>query len=441
MLNRKKQKIIIVSLCALIIGMVVGYASLNQLLNINGVSGISGDFKIEFTKIEENTMVNATTITKGGVGSTTANFTVDLEKPGSSALYDLTVENKGTLDAVLTSIEGLDESNLKDPVDIIYTVTGIKEGDSLNTGAQKKFQVQVTWKASATSIPTTSKSLILKLNYEQGTGSGEEEKLSASDYLIKNNLNTQVTPTESGLVAIGNNGEIVDSTSPREYRYIGPNPDNYVHFNNELWRIIGIFNGQLKLIRKDSLGNMEYNDYGNDWGASSLSTYLNAEYLQGIDHNSVSIIDNHLWTIGGVDGNTTSELIAQSFYESEHGPDAMLEWSGKIALMYPSDYGFATSGGASTNRNTCLGTALYSWNNAGVSDCKNNNWLYDSLNNQWTFTSNSNYINAQYYVLDNGGIDEDYVSYPQGVRPTLYLDPSALITSGTGTETDPFILG
>ncbi len=171
MKTRQKQKVIIGTLIAVILGMCVGYAALSQILTITGTSGISGDFNIEFTKIEENTMVNAKTITKDGIGSTTANFTVDLEKPGSSALYDLTVENKGSIDAVLTSITGLDESNQNEPVDIIYTVAGIEEGDTLNSGEQKKFQVKVVWNVSATSVPTTSKSLTLKLNYEQNAGS------------------------------------------------------------------------------------------------------------------------------------------------------------------------------------------------------------------------------------------------------------------------------
>ncbi len=168
---RKKQKVIIGTLVAVILGMCVGYAALSQILTITGTSGISGDFKVEFTKIEEGTMVNATTVTTGGIGSTTANFTVDLKKPGSSAIYDLTVENKGTIDAILASIEGVDESNGKEPVDIVYSVTGIKDGDILNSGEQKKFQVKVVWNASSTNVPTTSKSLTLKLNYEQNTGS------------------------------------------------------------------------------------------------------------------------------------------------------------------------------------------------------------------------------------------------------------------------------
>ncbi len=163
----KNKKVTIAMICFLIVAIALGYSVLTQLLQINGTSSVVGDFKIEFTKIEEGTMVNSKTITTGGIGSTTANFTVDLKKPGSSAVYDVTVENKGSIDAILTSITGLDESNEKEPVDIIYSIDGIKEGDPLNAGEEKTFQVKVVWKVSATTIPTTSKSLTLKLNYEQ----------------------------------------------------------------------------------------------------------------------------------------------------------------------------------------------------------------------------------------------------------------------------------
>ncbi len=171
MQHRNNKKAIIGALCAVIIGLAVGYAALSQILTITGTSGITGDFKIEFTKIDEGTMSGATTVLKGGVGSTTANFTVDLKKPGSSAIYDLTVENKGTIDAILTSIEGIDESNLSEPLDIKYSLIGIDEGESLNAGATKSFQVKVVWDSSATSVPSKSKNLVLKLNYEQDTGS------------------------------------------------------------------------------------------------------------------------------------------------------------------------------------------------------------------------------------------------------------------------------
>ena len=54
-------------------------------------------------------------------------------------------------------------------------------------------------------------------------------------------------------------------------------------------------------------------------------------------------------------------------------------WIGKVALIYPSDYGYATAGGGTTNRNSCIGTINTNiWNNSSYSDCKNNDWLKPS---------------------------------------------------------------
>lgn len=167
MKTRQKQRIVILTLGAVILGLVLGYAALSQVLNINGTSSISGDFNIQIIALDENTMNHAGTVSKSGLGTTTVSFTVDLESPGASAIYDVTVENKGSIDAVLKSIEGIDEANLSAPLDVKFSTTGIEEGDPLLKGQRKTFQVQVRWDSSATEIPTSNKTLVLKLNYEQ----------------------------------------------------------------------------------------------------------------------------------------------------------------------------------------------------------------------------------------------------------------------------------
>lgn len=169
MRSRRNQRIIIGTLSAVVLGLVVGYATLQQVLNINGTSSISGDFGIAITKMEESSMNGAQTISKEGLGTTTVSFTVDLKAPGSSAVYNFTVENQGSIDAVLQSIEGIEEANSSTPLDIKYSISGIDENDSLIHGQTQTFQVQVLWDSSATEIPSTNKTLVLKLNYVQKT--------------------------------------------------------------------------------------------------------------------------------------------------------------------------------------------------------------------------------------------------------------------------------
>ncbi len=282
-----------------------------------------------------------------------------------------------------------------------------------------------------------------------------EAPLTASQYLIKNKLSSDIniSPT-NGLFAIDNQGELTTSDSPREYRYIGSDPDNYIQFNNELWRIIGIFDGQLKIIRNESLGEMVWQEDNSDetnWYLSSLKTYLNNDYYNTINENDKLKIDNYTWFLG--DGGTYSTATAQSYYENERN-SSEAKWIGKIALIYPSDSGFATSGGSTTNRSSCLAKELYNWydGKGSFADCYNNNWLYGiaSPPGYWAVTSSIDsipvtrapaptahdqvfYISERYPFLDNR---ENY----HGVLPTLYLKSDVEFSGGTGTNTDPYIL-
>ena len=457
MRTRQKQRIIIGTLCAVIIGLAVGYAVLSQTLNINGTGGITSDFNILFTDIQEGTMNGATTINKQITDSTTATFTIELDKPSSNGEYLITVENRGNIDAYVESINGLDEANETDPTDITFSIEDIKVGDKLPATESKIFKVKVEWSSASTSIPSTNKDLTLSINFAQDTGNTPTTGGTASDYLIDNvvseNINTSPT---NGLFAIDDQGELTTSDSPREYRYIGANPDNYIEFNNELWRIIGIFDGQLKIIRNESLGNMQWDDEDeqnpngeNDWSKSSLQTYLNNDYYGTIDSNDQAKIDStYVWKLGG--SSTYNDVTAQMFYERERGTEVYegrpTEWTGSIGLMYPSDYGFATSGGSTTNRSSCLAKELWNWDSSDVSDCRNNSWLYDDIQEQWfvvsiaadfgqmSYSDNVFFIDASGLVGPTSGL----VAY--SVRPTLYLLPTVEIVSGTGTSTDPFQL-
>ena len=268
---------------------------------------------------------------------------------------------------------------------------------------------------------------------------------TATEYLINNKVSSDInTSPTNGLFAIDNQGELTTSTSPREYRYIGANPDNYIQFNNELWRIIGIFDGQLKIIRSQSLGNMEWDTNStNNWSTASLQTYLNNDYYGMIASKDQAKIDsNYVWKLGG--SSSWDNVTTQMFYESERGTEVYegrpTEWTGSIGLMYPSDYGFSTSGGSTTNRSSCLATVSYGWNDSDGEDCRNNSWLYDSSSNQWTLAPFASYSYPVFHTTNGGFVYFSIASISYAVRPTLYLQPTVEIASGTGTSSDPYIL-
>ena len=114
-----------------------------------------------------------------------------------------------------------------------------------------------------------------------------------------------------------------------------------------------------------------------------------------------------------------------------------IEWMGRVGLLYPSDYGYATGGGASTDRNTCLNKELYNW--FSWSDCFNNDWLKKS-SSHWTITSLSSNGGRAFLVSSSGRVNDEFVGYATSIFPVVYLDSNTMIFSGKGTNSEPFEL-
>ena len=264
-----------------------------------------------------------------------------------------------------------------------------------------------------------------------------------------------------------------------DYRYTGANPNNYVSFNNELWRIIGVFpvddgtgniENRIKIIRNESIGVYSWDNKGsygsNDWSDSALQIVLNegAYYNRttgncpsgefggttscdfsttGLTEEAKSMISDAKWYLGGTNSFTSSSNgLSSHFYSYERGTIVYsgnpTSFIGKIGLMYPSDYGYATSGGSTTSREECLAKELYNWDSSSYSDCFNNDWLYDSSSEQWTITTSSDLV---FGVYPRGNVNDATYPYDYcAVRPVLYLDSMVEITGGTGTSSDPYTL-
>ena len=239
-----------------------------------------------------------------------------------------------------------------------------------------------------------------------------------------------------------------------DYRYIGANPNNYVQFNNELWRIIGVFTvddgtgnkeERLKIIRNDSIVDMTWDSNStNDWPNATLNANLNSgDYWTNIlSDNAKSMIGDTLWYLGGTsDYTNASNGLASHWYSYERGTTVYsgrsTSWTGKVGLMYPSDYGYATSGGTTTDRNTCLNKELYNWDS--VSDCYNNDWIFNS-SNQWTITPRASHSNRVFRLRSTGYVNYDDAYRTLGVRPVVFLKSSIKIVDGDGSSSNPYIL-
>ena len=317
-----------------------------------------------------------------------------------------------------------------------------------------------------------------------------------------------IPPATETILAQGETDELkFDNTIDNNLRYVGANPNNYVRFNNELWRIIGVFNNidngsgtketRIKIIRNETIGyycwdnklsgiGSSHDSFGSsDWHDARLmmllnpgyetpnspiyeyegSLYYNARSGTCYDMSTVScdftntglrsteakkMIGDAVWNLGELsetdDGELNSHVaLASDWYKYERSDNGYSEatWTGKIALMYASDYGYATDGGSITNREKCLNTALYSWNS--YDDCYENDWLYNPTINQWTLNPSSTAGYVVYTVYSNGNVEYNDTN-PYGmygatyVHPALYLNSNVKIVSGEGTESNPFVL-
>ena len=241
-----------------------------------------------------------------------------------------------------------------------------------------------------------------------------------------------------------------------DYRYIGADPNNYVTFNNETWRIIGVFTvddgtwnveERLKLIRNDSIGNMKWDSNINDWSNATLNANLNSgDYWTNIlSDNAKSMIGDTLWYLGGASNYTSSTNgLTSHFYSYERGTTVYsgrdTSWVGKVGLMYPSDYGYATSGGSTTDRNACLNKELYNWDSSDFSDCTDNDWIFNS-SHQLTITPRASGSSLVFYVGSAGFLSHSLASNANyGVRPVVFLKSNIKIVDGDGSSSNPYIL-
>ena len=261
-------------------------------------------------------------------------------------------------------------------------------------------------------------------------------------------------------------GQIV---SENGYRYEGKNPNNYIWFNNELWRIIGVFDsashGQsgknlVKIIRADSIGGLAWHKSNtNDWTQASLMNLLNGAYLNaengtesgycygysttvpsncdytgiGINDTYRNMIANVKWYLGGY---SSISATAEAFYGYERGTTVYsgrpTKWEGKIGLMYPSDYGYSVLA-SSCARTTNLG----SYNK---STCAGESWLYGQ-GYEWTLTPNASDSYIVFSVISDGTLTSISANNGYSARPVLYLDSSVYVIDGNGTMSDPYIIG
>ena len=341
-------------------------------------------------------------------------------------------------------------------------------------------------------VSITGKGKFDGLKITNGTKENAEVK-----EITKPTYGMKATEYITNLLEYDGEGLKIDNTSDANIRYYGSNPNNYVRFNNELWRIIGVFGNNVKLVRSETLGKLSWdssestinNGNGiNQWGKSTyedgtsypgsdLMQYLNKMYYGGttvtcyggqnnktttcptntLDELSKSLIDNHTWNTGVPNydtlyDSTIKTLDTVEFYKEERGSvngkicssskwcndtvTRITEWTGYVGLPYVTDWAYASS------ENDC-NTKI---DQSSPYKCKNNNWMhYGSTWEDYTMylSPNANTFDANdvWFVVGDGLTGFNFgAAKPLSVFPTIYLKSNILIESGKGTSSDPYIL-
>lgn len=253
----------------------------------------------------------------------------------------------------------------------------------------------------------------------------------------------------------GNTGEMFAFKQPStsqlqattDYRYIGKNPNNYVTFNGETWRIIGVFptsnmsgisEMRIKLIANQSIGSKNWDDNGTgNWANSSLQSYLNSTYYYRLSDDAVKQIDYAKWYLGGI--SQYRNLSAEDYYKAERGTTVYSGFNQYIlkyiGLMYASDYIYTYANGVNS---TCFSDNY---------NCKNGSpsagWLWAN-NKEWLQTCVASGMYYASIIYSNGGVNEEnsvkVTDNAREVRPSVYLKADVKITGGNGTSTSPYTL-
>ena len=275
-------------------------------------------------------------------------------------------------------------------------------------------------------------------------------------------------------IVTSGDGLYKDSYESNVYTYRGSNPNNYVTFNDESWRIVSAntSDNTIKIIRSsiledrkyDTSSNGRYNSsqycnhssYGcNIYGSTSslynssgsaistlarqvngtkyqlpskeseMSTYLNGTYYNSLNATARSMVKSDAVYKVGVLNYSSSQSLSTDMTQV-----SAAKWKGKVGLIDATEYVRASTYSSCTD-------VYYAYSNSG---CKNNNWMY--FNDIWWTMSPWSYSSSSYvwYVRSDGDLNGSYAHNARGVRPVLTLASNVQITGGAGTSSDPYTL-
>ena len=373
---------------------------------------------------------------------------------------------------------------------------------TISSNGSKKVYVQII-NNSSSSVTITLGVISNKTSNDMILIPNKELDFSVNLVTYIKNLYTNATKTTTTVNSVTYNlapseglmndrkGSMSTGIDAGNIRYYGANPNNYIYFNCsdysnqssdtcETWRIIGVFDGKVKIMRGSVIGSYSWDSsadsinsgYGvNEWSQADLMKLLNGGYetetvggslywnaKSGTCYNdSKNATTACNFTSTGLKNDTTRNMIAETtYYTRGHNdnsiyvdamydkervsgtvitgvtPTRTLTWTGKIAIPYPSDYGYAA------DLSLCQ-QQLSSYSDA---TCTANNWMKEIVtpNYGWLLTPSSGSADSAWGVYSSGDVYRYNAYNAFGVAPVLSLTSELGIVAGTGTDSDPYQL-
>jgi len=305
------------------------------------------------------------------------------------------------------------------------------------------YKIELDNNANSNVVVSIDGNTVVTCEYGECQGTGELGYLTSENVItIREDFEGIDIPTFYVNFRFYRKSDDLDTTYDAGYRYKGETVNNYVTFNNETWRIIGVEEGSAiglesgkyytKIIRNESIMNGAYNDeagVGSDLETALNNPYYNSEYwdtgmgaeydftTSGINDTARPLIVNAKWyRVDYENVSTTSQTYA---YE-KNGTFS----SRYVGLMSPSDYGFGAL--------ECANVNLKEFNT-----CKS--WLFNQ--SEWLWGQpiyDEQHIDADSYLsvdTDRSVSTQDGVNGSLPARPVVYLRSDVIITNdGTGEE-------
>ena len=466
--NSTQRNYIIIGLCAILVIMGVGYAAFSSQLKITGTSKIDSNWNIQITGIDTilpSQMGNADipegyNKTEPTYTPTTATFNAGFELPGSMIGYMVEVSNLGSIDGYVTignlncgSNDAIEcevaeynkkpfENNITSN-DVFVFENGNQDYSKINFPLkvnEKHYIIIAVGYADVEEQPTNlSANISLELTYEQYVDT--ISPLPSGETTLIGGQNVDIMKYGDGLYK--------DEYENGRYIYKGANPNNYISFNNDLWKIISKeADGTYKIvnvIQKD----IRFDDDSNDWETSEVMTTLNNDYYNTIDSNSQKYIVDHTFYTGAV---TTDIATTINNVVTEEKSST---WIGKIGLINVSDYMKIYL----DNEIVEGDSTIWGWegNNIGLRAANSylTNLTYGPYEYNWTINPKKGSSNEAIMIYESYDVGSALISNlctfesklegslgylnNNGLTVSLYLS-SNITLSGTGSEEDPYII-